>query len=111
MPKAATIVLRGGKNADYYEISTKQISDFDAADPNSTGQVMEFRVGPALAPDPTTEAGAETFTVQTEDRGCYYGLLQRPDGSLFRMVLYQSVSYNKSASTVPVVTITIGTLK
>jgi spore coat protein A len=28
--------------------------DFDAADPNSTGQVMEFRVGPALAVDPTT---------------------------------------------------------
>lgn len=30
------------------------IVDFDAADPDSTGQVMEFRVGPALAPDPTT---------------------------------------------------------
>ena len=28
--------------------------DFDAADPHSTGQVMEFRVGPALEPDPTT---------------------------------------------------------
>jgi FtsP/CotA-like multicopper oxidase with cupredoxin domain len=27
---------------------------FDAADPASTGQVMEFRVVPALAPDPTT---------------------------------------------------------
>jgi|GEM_PF-1750733 hypothetical protein len=23
--------------------------DFDAADPNSTGQVMEFRVGPAVS--------------------------------------------------------------
>jgi hypothetical protein len=43
------------------------------------------------------------------------GLLQRPDGSLFRMVLYDSqrfwVSYNKSASVVPTVTITIGTMK
>ena len=43
------------------------------------------------------------------------GLLQRPDGSLFRMVLYDSerfwVSYNKSASVVPVVTITIGSMK
>lgn len=43
------------------------------------------------------------------------GLLERPDGSLFRMVLYDSerfwVSYNKSASVEPVVTITIGTLK
>jgi FtsP/CotA-like multicopper oxidase with cupredoxin domain len=28
--------------------------DFDAADPDSTGQVMEFRVVPAVAPDPTT---------------------------------------------------------
>ena len=28
--------------------------DFDAADPSSTGQVMEFRVGPAIAPDPST---------------------------------------------------------
>ncbi|MCC6458701.1 MAG: multicopper oxidase domain-containing protein [Caldilineaceae bacterium] len=28
--------------------------DFDVADPASTGQVMEFRVVPALAPDPTT---------------------------------------------------------
>ena len=43
------------------------------------------------------------------------GLLQKPDGSLFRMVLYDSerfwVTYNKSASVVPVVTITIGTMK
>ena len=40
-------------------------------------------------------------------------LLQKPDGSLFRMVLYDSerfwVSYNKSASVTPIVTITIGT--
>jgi FtsP/CotA-like multicopper oxidase with cupredoxin domain len=28
--------------------------DFDVADPDSTGQVMEFHVGPAVAPDPTT---------------------------------------------------------
>jgi spore coat protein A, manganese oxidase len=28
--------------------------DFDVADPDSTGQVMEFRVVPAVAPDPTT---------------------------------------------------------
>lgn len=42
-------------------------------------------------------------------------LLQRPDGSLFRMVQYDSagmwVSYNKSAGTVPVVTITIQLLR
>src|SRR4029453_15089186 len=28
--------------------------DFDAADPASTGQIMELRVGPALTPDVTT---------------------------------------------------------
>jgi len=28
--------------------------DFDPADPLTTGQVLEFRVGPSLAPDPTT---------------------------------------------------------
>jgi FtsP/CotA-like multicopper oxidase with cupredoxin domain len=28
--------------------------DFDPSDPSSTGQVMEFRVGPAVAADPTT---------------------------------------------------------
>ena len=43
------------------------------------------------------------------------GLLEKPDGSLFRMVMYNSerfwVTYNKSASTVPLVTITIGAFK
>ena len=43
------------------------------------------------------------------------GLLKRPDGSLFRMVRYDSegfwVSYNKSVSLTPMVTITIGTMK
>jgi FtsP/CotA-like multicopper oxidase with cupredoxin domain len=28
--------------------------DFDASDPESTGQIMEFRVGPAITSDPTT---------------------------------------------------------
>jgi hypothetical protein len=43
------------------------------------------------------------------------GLLQRPDGSVFRMVMYDSerfwVSYNKGTSVVPIVTITIGMMK
>jgi outer membrane protein assembly factor BamE (lipoprotein component of BamABCDE complex) len=43
------------------------------------------------------------------------GLLERPDGSVFRMVMYDSerfwVSYNKSTATVPTVTITIGAYK
>ena len=29
-------------------------TDFDAADPDSTGQIMQFRVVPAASPDPTT---------------------------------------------------------
>ncbi len=28
--------------------------DFPIADPNTTGQILQFRVGPALTPDPTT---------------------------------------------------------
>ena len=43
------------------------------------------------------------------------GLLEKPDGSVFRMVMYDSerfwVSYNKTATTVPIVTITIGAFK
>ena len=31
--------------------------DFDTADPNSTGQIMQFHVVPALAADPTTPPG------------------------------------------------------
>ena len=42
-------------------------------------------------------------------------LLQRPDGSLFRMVMYDSerfwVTYNKSAATLSMITITIGAYK
>jgi hypothetical protein len=43
------------------------------------------------------------------------GLQQKPDGSVFKMMIYDPerfwVSYNKSASVEPVVTITIGTMK
>lgn len=42
-------------------------------------------------------------------------LIQRPDGSNFAMVMYESehfwVTYNKSASAVPVVTVTIGVIR
>lgn len=42
-------------------------------------------------------------------------LLERPDGSLFRMVMNDAerfwVTYNKSASAVPLVTVTIGAYK
>lgn len=43
------------------------------------------------------------------------GLQQKPDGSVFKMTIYDSerfwVTYNKSAAAVPVVTITIGKMK
>jgi hypothetical protein len=43
------------------------------------------------------------------------GLLQRPDGSVFRMVMNDAerfwVSYNKTTTVVPIVTITIGAYK
>lgn len=43
------------------------------------------------------------------------GLQQKPDGSVFKMMVYDSerfwVTYNKSASAVPVVTITIAKMK
>ena len=43
------------------------------------------------------------------------GLVERPDGSVFRMVMYDAqrfwVSYNKSTAAVPTVTVTIGTMK
>ena len=42
-------------------------------------------------------------------------LAQRPDGSTFAMVMYESehfwVTYNKSASAVPIVTVTIGVIR
>ena len=72
------------------------------------------------------DAGHKVVTISTDYTGGVgapdyksvvgEGLLQqRPDGSLFRMVVYDSerfwVSYNKSSSEVPVVTVTIGTMK
>ncbi len=39
--------------------------DFDAADPTTTGQIMQFRVGPALAPDPSTPPQFLQFPVTT----------------------------------------------
>ena len=42
-------------------------------------------------------------------------LLQRPDGTVFKMVMYDAerfwVTYSKSATTSPIVTITIGAYK
>jgi hypothetical protein len=63
-----------------------------------------------ISTDYTGGAGAPDYKGVVGD-----SLLQRPDGSLFSMVIHDSqrfwVTYNKSASTVPVVTITIGKMK
>jgi hypothetical protein len=86
--------------------------DFYVISANETAQIgyVEQRVA-TISTDYTGGVGAPDYKGVVGE-GL---LLQRPDGSLFRMVLYDSerfwVSYNKSTSVVPVVTITIGTMK
>ena len=85
--------------------------DFYVFSANETAQIVyaEQKVV-TISTDYTGGIGAPDYKSVVGE-----GLQQRPDGSLFRMVLYDSerfwVSYNKSTSEVPVVTITIGTLK
>jgi len=85
--------------------------DFYIFSTNETAQIayVEQKVA-TISTDYTGGVGAPDHkSVVGED------LLQKPDGSLFKMVLYDSerfwVSYNKSASATPVVTITIGAMK
>lgn len=87
--------------------------DFFILSPNETAQIAYDATHKVLtiSTDYTGGVGAPDYkTVLGEDQ-----LLQRPDGSLFRMVFYNSerfwVSYYKSSSEVPVVTITIGAMK
>ena len=85
--------------------------DFYVFSANETAQLVyaEQKVV-TISTDYTSGIGAPDYKSVVGE-----GLLQRPDGSLFRMVLYPSerfwVSYNKGASEVPVVTITIGKMK
>ena len=83
--------------------------DFYVLSANETTQVAydAFQKVIAISTDYTGGVGAPDYkSVVGEGM-----LLQRPDGSLFRMEQYHSagmwVSYNKSAAVVPVVTITI----
>ena len=85
--------------------------DFYVFSANETAQIVytEQKVV-TISTDYNGGVGAPDYkSVVGED------LLQKPDGSLVRMVLYDSerfwVSYYKSASVQPVVTITIGTMK
>ena len=85
--------------------------DFYIFSTNETAQIVyvEQKVV-TISTDYTGGVGAPDYKSVVGEN-----LLQKADGSSFRMVLYDSerfwVSYNKSASVVPVVTITIGTLK
>ncbi|HSE21885.1 MAG TPA: hypothetical protein VLB68_09495 [Pyrinomonadaceae bacterium] len=86
---------------DFYVVSAKETAQivYDAGQKVVT--ISTDYTGGVGAPDYKAVVGEE--------------LLQRPDGSLFKIVFYNSagfwVSYNKSGSDVPVVTVTIGTVK
>ena len=85
--------------------------DFYVFSANETAQIgYAAQKVVTISTDYTGGVGAPDYkSVVGED------LLQRPDGSSFRMVRYDSErfwgSYYKSASELPVVTSTIGTLK
>jgi spore coat protein A, manganese oxidase len=51
VPPGSYVLGNVGPDAPF---SGLPVDPADVADPHTTGQVMQFRVGPALAPDPTT---------------------------------------------------------
>jgi hypothetical protein len=83
--------------------------DYYILSPNETAQIAydAFQKVVTISTDYTGGIGAPDYTTVV-GAGV---LLQRPDGSLFRMVEYDAeglwVSYNRSAAIVPIVTITI----
>jgi hypothetical protein len=86
--------------------------DFYAFNSNETTQIaFEGEKVVTISTDYTNGTGAPDYRSVVGDGM----LLQRPDGSQFRMVMHTAqgfwVSYNKSASVVPVVTVTIGKLR
>jgi hypothetical protein len=87
--------------------------DFYVLSANETTQVAydEFQKVVTISTDYVGGIGAPDYRTVVGDGM----LLQKPDGSVFRMVQYKSeamwVSYNKSAAAVPVVTITIQLMK
>ena len=82
--------------------------DFYVLSANETAQIVydQFQKVVTISTDYTAGVGAPDYRTVVGT-----GLLEKPDGSLFRMVQYESlgfwVSYNKSTTAVPVVTITI----
>lgn len=86
--------------------------DFYVLSANETAQIVydAFQKVVTISTDYMGGVGAPDYRAVVSGT-----LLQRPDGSLFSMVKYESegmwVSYNKSAAMVPVVTITIQLVK
>ena len=86
--------------------------DFYIFSSNETAQIV---YNPAqkvitISTDYTSGVGAPDYKSVVGE-----GLLQKPDGSVFRMVMNDTerfwVSYNRTATVVPIVTITIGAYK
>ena len=86
---------------DYYVLSPNEMTQIGYDSAGKVNMISTDYTGGVGAPDYRSVVGE--------------GLLTRPDGSVFRMVIYDSehfwVSYNKSAATVAVVTITIGVMR
>ena len=82
--------------------------DFYVLSPNETTQVVYDTEGKVktISTDYTGGTGAPDYRTVVGT-----GLLEKPDGSMYRMVRHNGegfwVSYNKSAGAVPVVTITL----
>lgn len=87
--------------------------DFYVVSANETTQIAydEFQKVVTISTDYSGGIGAPDYRMVVGDGM----LLQKPDGSLFRMVQYKSegmwVSYNRSGAAVPVVTVTIQLMK
>jgi hypothetical protein len=86
---------------DFYIFSTNETAQIAYDSGQKVVTISTDYVGGVGAPDYKTVVGE--------------GLLQKPDGSLFRMVRFDServwLTYNKTATVVPTVTITIGAMK
>ena len=87
---------------DFFVISANETTQIEYNAAHKVMTISTDYAGGVGAPDYTSVVGEGL-------------LVQRPDGSVFRMVMYDSerfwVSYNKSVSTVAVVTITISAYK
>lgn len=87
---------------DFYVISASETSQIAYDATHKVVTISTDYAGGTGAPDYRTAVGEGM-------------LLTRPDGSLFKMAMYDAerfwVTYNKSAATVPTITITIGAYK